>query len=295
VNPLFPLLLYFASGESLYPGIGLLIMAIIIANFQKPYWLPYARIFATWIGVAMIVMASPPLSWNALIFLVVAFLSWFVASAKSRSSSWASLQTFTSWILLVSALILCSIEYRHRRVPQMHTQIDDHLVVIGDSISAGVGDSAAIWPSIMQNGTGVEVKNLSKAGAMVADGLAMAERIGPADHLILIELGGNDLLSGEPSETFSGNLEQLMMKIMAPGRTVVMFELPLIPTAVAYGQAQRRIAVKYSVVLIPKRFFVEALLGQDATYDGIHLTKAGAKRMAAIVAGIFSPSFKTHS
>jgi lysophospholipase L1-like esterase len=294
VNPLFPLFLYFASGESLYLGVGLLIMAIVMSSFRKPYWLPYARILATWIGVAMIVMASPPLSRNVVIFLVIIFFIWLVTSAKSRATSWISLQTFTSCVLLVSVLVLCAIEYRHRRMPKMHTQIDDHLVVLGDSISAGVGGSTATWPSIMQTVTGVEVKNLSKAGAVVADGFVMAERIGPRDHLILVELGGNDLLSGEPLEIFSGNLERLMMRIVVPGRTVVMFELPLIPTAVAYGQAQRRIAAKYGVVLIPKRFLVYALSGRDATYDGIHLTNAGATRMAAIVAEIFSQSFRTH-
>jgi acyl-CoA thioesterase I len=186
-------------------------------------------------------------------------------------------------------------EYFHRRMPKLPVQLDDHLVVIGDSISAGIGDSTPTWPAIMQRATGVEVKNYAKAGAGVADGLAMAERIGPADHLILIELGGNDLLSGEPAEIFSGNLEQLMMKIMAPGKTVVMFELPLIPTAVAYGRAQRRIAGKYGVVLIPKRFLAEALSGHDATFDGLHLTNAGAMRMATMVAEILSPAFRLHS
>jgi acyl-CoA thioesterase-1 len=283
---------YFASGESLYPGVGLLILAMGISHFRVPKWLAPMRIAATWVGGAMIIMASPPVSWVFAGFLAFIFLLCLVASRQSRSTSRTTFQALISGVLLVSILVLFVNEYLHRRTPKFSSPTDDHLVVIGDSISAGIGDSASTWPAIMQNATGIQVENISKAGATVADGLAMVGQLRPTDHLVLIELGGNDLLSGESSETFARDLERLIAKTADPDRTIVMFELPLIPTAIPYGQAQRRIAAKYGVVLIPKRFFLEALSGRDATSDGLHLTKTGAIRMAAIVETIILPALK---
>lgn len=146
----------------------------------------------------------------------------------------------------------------------------------------------------MQQMTGVEVINLSRAGATMTDGLSMAERVSPADRLVLIELGGNDLIAGEPSDIFASALESVLMKLAAPGRTVVMFELPLLPSRVAYGQAQRRLAAKYGVWLIPKRCLASIIAGRGATSDGLHLTDAGSQRVALLVTKIVSPILKTN-
>jgi lysophospholipase L1-like esterase len=71
-----------------------------------------------------------------------------------------------------------------------------------------------------------------------------------------------------------------------------MFELPLFPHKIAYGQIQRRLAAKYGIWLIPKRCFIDVISGPNATLDGLHLSDAGAHRMAALVAHILSPVLK---
>ena len=177
----------------------------------------------------------------------------------------------------------------YRRVPVLKGERNSDLVIIGDSISAGIGDRVQSWPSVMNQMAGVKIKNLSKPGAAIADGLAMADRVIPEDRLILIELGGNDLIAGQPSAAYETTLEKVLAKLAAPGRTQVMFELPLVPTMVGYGQAQRRLARKYGVWLIPKRCFTKVISGEDATSDGLHLTDVGARRMAALVTEILSP------
>jgi hypothetical protein len=82
----------------------------------------------------------------------------------------------------------------------------------------------------------------------------------------VIEIGGNDLLMGVSAEEFGRALDALISKVIAPGRTGVMFELPLLPQKIAYGQIQRRLATKYG---IPKRYFTEAIGDADATSDGL--------------------------
>ncbi len=126
----------------------------------------------------------------------------------------------------------------------------------------------------------------------MSDGWSMAEKVTDEDHLILIELGGNDLIAGESSASFARALDTVLARLATPGRTLVMFELPLLPDRIAYGQVQRRLCSKYGVWLIPKRFLTGVIADQDATSDGLHLTEVGTRRMEAVVSRILLPVLK---
>ena len=123
----------------------------------------------------------------------------------------------------------------------------------------------------------------------------MAQRANADDRLVLIELGGNDLIAGEPSDVFARGLEELLANLAAPERIIVMFELPLLPDRTAYGRIQRRLAERHGVWLIPKRYLTSVIAGQDATSDGLHLTDVGAGRMAALVARVLRPVLRARS
>jgi acyl-CoA thioesterase-1 len=116
----------------------------------------------------------------------------------------------------------------------------------------------------------------------------MAAQVLPEDRVVLIEIGGNDLLAGLPSSEFGRSLEAILSIVATPGRTVVMFELPLLPNVIQYGQIQRRLAANYGVWLIPKRYFVGVISGANATSDGLHLSETGTRRMAVRVARVLS-------
>jgi len=167
--------------------------------------------------------------------------------------------------LLALLFVLPVVEFSHRAMPVIVGAPTDHLVVIGDSISSGVDPRVPAWPVVLQHMTGVAVKNLARPGAQTMEGRVMAEKITPEDRIVLIEIGGNDLLGGTPSSEFGRALDALLSKVSAPGRTVLMFELPLLPNKISYGQIQRRLATKYRVLLIPKRFLVDVIGGANAT------------------------------
>jgi len=145
----------------------------------------------------------------------------------------------------------------------------------------------------MQATTGIRVKNLSSVGAFTAEGLGMAAKVESEDRVVLIEMGGNDLIGGVLSVQFGRSLDALLQKVTAPGRTVVMFELPLLPDRISYGQIQRRLAKKYGVWLIPKRYFTGVIGGANATSDGLHLLPEGTRRMATVVADALAPVLKS--
>ena len=181
-------------------------------------------------------------------------------------------------------LVLTSSEFLHRHMPLIKGSASDHLVVVGDSISSGIDSRIPTWPTIFESRTGAVVKNLSRPGAGVADALMQASQVQPQDTLVLLEIGGNDILSGESSAAFEQNLDSLLAKLSRAGRTLVMFELPLLPNKIGYGQNQRRLAARYRVFLIPKHYFTAVLSGRNATTDGLHLSETGARRMATLVA-----------
>jgi hypothetical protein len=91
----------------------------------------------------------------------------------------------------------------------------------------------------------------------------------------------------------SSTSDALLSKVAGPNRTVLMFELPLLPNKIAYGQIQRRLSAKYRVALIPKRYFAQVIGDADATTDGLYLSASGARRMAALVTQVLSPFLKS--
>jgi len=288
-----PPALYFASGESLYPGVAFLVLAIATEPFRKGRGLALFRTIATWLGLAMIVMASPPVSgWMAVSFAAI-FVLWIVASGRAQSRIlWTGLRKTSAAILLGMLLVLLASELFYRRMPNIHGVPADHLVIIGDSISAGVDPSVPNWPRLLQQETGVPVENLSQAGATMAATEQVAAKVTPQDTALLIEIGGNDLLMGVSSREFERGLDSLLRGLAVPGRTLVMFELPLLPHWIAYGRVQRRLAEQYGVFLIPKHCFASVLSGADATSDGLHLSAVGAQRMADLVGRVLAPILK---
>jgi acyl-CoA thioesterase I len=290
-----PVGLYFASGESLYIGAALLLLATILSIYLKRRWLPLRNLL-TFSAFALIVMACPPFSWSVDAIFLSTFAVWFFTSnLASPGYALAKLHVASAGVLLMLLLLLPAIELSHHSMPVIVGDVSDHLVVIGDSISSGIDPHIATWPVVLQRITGVPVKNLARPGADTVEGQVMAQSITAQDHLVLIEIGGNDLLTGVSSNEFGQALNTLLAKVTSPGRIVLMFELPLLPHKISYGQIQRRLAAKYGAYLIPKRYFVEVIGGAGATSDGLHLSEVGARRMATLVARVLSPVLKSPS
>lgn len=291
-----PVALYFASGDSLYPGAAMLLLAIGMSPYAKRGSVVRVRNLAAWLALALIVMASPPFPWVLDAIFFSAFVMWFVAANRAApGQALVRLRLAAAAVLLVLLLVSPTMEFFRRTMPAIVGASDNHLVVIGDSISSGIDARVPAWPVFMEQTTGVSVKNLAYPGAQAIEGQALTKGVAPEDRVVLIEIGGNDLLAGVPFEEFGRGLEAILAKLAVPGRTVVMFELPLLPQKVAYGQVQRRLAAKYGVWLIPKRYFTEVIGGANATSDGLHLSEMGSQRMAALVAQALSPVLKSRT
>jgi acyl-CoA thioesterase-1 len=165
--------------------------------------------------------------------------------------------------------------------------------VVGDSVSAGMGGERQTWPRLLSDRHGVHVHDLSLAGATVATALRdQAGGVTESGALVVLEIGGNDVLGGTASEAFERDLDALLTSLRGGGdRTVVMLELPLPPLHNRFGAAQRRLAARHGVVLVPKRVLFGVLTARGATLDTIHLTQTGHTMMAEAMWQVLQQAF----
>ncbi|MEN6587350.1 MAG: arylesterase [Sulfuricella sp.] len=103
------------------------------------------------------------------------------------------------------------------------------VLALGDSLTAGNGvapDEA--WPSLLAKRTGWHVINGGVSGDTSADALqrlpALLEEHKPV--LVLVTLGGNDMLRRIPQEETVANLGQILAQIKAHGAKAVLLATP---------------------------------------------------------------------
>ena len=164
------------------------------------------------------------------------------------------------------------------------------LSIVGDSVTAGLGDPrVTTWPRLLSLNRPLEICDLSHAGETVESAMLRLEASPLGDGLILLEIGGNDLLGPTTMRSYARGLEELLRHVCSPERTILMFELPSIPLFNEFGRIQRRLAAQYGVILIPKRYFVSVLTAADATVDGVHLSQHGQDLMADLIWQLIEP------
>ena len=181
----------------------------------------------------------------------------------------------TLW--LAAELVELPYQFSPRVPPLGHPALG----IIGDSLTAGMGEQNVVtWPGILADRHGVVVHDHSQAGANLATALRQAASVSSDERLVLLEIGGNDILGETTPSGFEAGLARLLSAVCRPGRVVVMLELPLPPTYNAFGRIQRRLARQYQTLLVPKRVLLGILQEPGTTLDTIHLSQAGHQRMS---------------
>ena len=157
------------------------------------------------------------------------------------------------------------------------------VLVVGDSISAGFGlDTQPSWVDLLherlkQQGFEHQVVNASISGDTSSGGLARLPAL-LAEHrpeLVIIELGGNDGLRGQPTEQLQQNLAAMVADSRKQGAGVLLLGMQLPPNYGArytqsFAKVYSDLAASAEVPLVP--FFLEGVGGQPALMqaDGIH-------------------------
>ena len=285
-----PLTMHLASGASLFSGGALLVLAIGLSCLRRGRWATIARNLLAWLGLALVFGSATPYPLWVDGLILTFFLAWFLSEEIARVRRFFAPPP--ARIALAALVVLVAAwEAVYLTVPQVPSGRGSRLYVIGDSISAGIGDRHPPWPEVLATVYRIPVTNLSKAGSDVSEALAWVRQIVEPNAVVLIEIGGNDLLNGTSSQEFAGHLAALLAAGVRPDRMVVMLELPLIPLSAGYGRAQRDLAAQHGVFLIPKRYFAAVLSAPGASLDGLHLSEAGTHLMADTLFPYLAPAF----
>jgi acyl-CoA thioesterase-1 len=177
-------------------------------------------------------------------------------------------------------------EAPHRRVPRLKVSGGTTVYVLGDSISAGIGMEHRCWPTVLHDLTKLQVINLAQPGATVESAVAQAGGIKEFGSLVILEIGGNDLLRGTDPHTFRKQLESLVSRLRSDQHQVLLVELPLFPFQNAFGVVQRNTVSSHGAAMLPKRCFAKVLGMRGGTVDGLHLSQEGHNAMAEIMAEV---------
>jgi acyl-CoA thioesterase-1 len=240
--------------------------------------------------VLFVVISATPLPWVAYGIWAAVLGVWVYAESRSEKLSRRRVAGCRA-----AAVATCAaaglLELPYHVTPRPVAAANSAVGIIGDSVTAGMGENEAVtWPRLLAERHNVVVHDQSQMGATVTSAQKQAAKLRPEDEVVVIEIGGNDLLGSTSVAGFETGLDALLNDVARPGRRVVMFELPLPPGFNAYGQVQRRLAAEHRVKLIPKRVLMGVLAGHGATLDSIHLSQAGHELMAEAVGEILDLS-----
>ncbi len=272
------LTLQVANGNAFF--IGLAVVALVSPSrflTQKKAWRLGTRVAAV-IGATLMIASATPLSFSIYLLWLALFWVAFALPMQFRRAAIGA-----TVCLLILSVVMWIHELGYRQIPAIPVRATQTIYVIGDSISAGIRNEKQPWPERLRCDYHLDVVNLAQAGATVESAIQQVQKVTISNSLAIVEIGGNDFFGATKASDFASNLDQLLALLVKQKHTIAMFELPLLPFHNAFGDAQRILAAKYHIVLIPKTCMARILGKAGATLDGLHLSQSGHEAMARMI------------
>lgn len=172
------------------------------------------------------------------------------------------------------------------------------ILAFGDSLTAGYqlrpGDSfpAQLEAALRKSGRAVRVHNAGVSGDTTTQGRArlnwVLTGLKAKPDLVILELGANDMLRGQPVATARANLDAMLTDFGRMGVPVILAGMHASPNlgrvyATEFNAVYPALAKTHKAVLYP--FFMNGVAGVPGLQlgDGLHPTAGG---VAVIVRGI---------
>lgn len=155
------------------------------------------------------------------------------------------------------------------------------IVCLGDSITAGVGAGPGeAYPDLLAQRLGAEVVNAGVPGDTAADGLARLDEVLDADPwLVVVELGGNDILRRVPPEQTETALRSILDRLLAARVVPVLVEIEA-PLAASYAKVFDRLDEAYDIPVL-EDVLGDILTDSSLKSDTIHPNARGYEVLAA--------------
>lgn len=272
---------HIASGQSFFSGSVLLLVCVYgMAFTNRSRW----SITGMAIGLILIAVSSTPLGLTYYSLLALAIVGLVSTLALRERNPKAPKRCAIALFGIMTVGI--GLEANWHMLPHLDVDPHDKIFIFGDSLTAGIGDEATTWPKLFTEASHLEVSDHSRVGARVSTMIEIARHQDLGGQVVVLEIGGNDILLGTSASEFHARLDESLANVSNRAEHVVMFELPLPPFFHSFGSAQRNLAKKYQVTLIPKHVLMGVLTTGDSTLDSIHLSTDGHRVMAEQVGRI---------
>lgn len=186
--------------------------------------------------------------------------------------------------LLLSALLACG--EKSPLLPKLGGE--DVILAFGDSLTYGTGaGTQEAYPHVLSKLIGRPIIGAGVPGETTADGLerlpAVLDEVNP--RLLLLCMGGNDMLRKVDSASIESNLRAMVRLTKARGIGVVLIG---VPTPELFGGPPGfydRIAKDFSLPL-EKKVLNDVLFDRSLKSDPIHPNAAGYRRVAEALADL---------
>jgi acyl-CoA thioesterase-1 len=159
-----------------------------------------------------------------------------------------------------------------------------HILAFGDSLLAGYGlDDGESYPDRLEQalrarGVNAKIANAGVSGDTTAAGLQRldftlkSQAIKP--DLVIISLGGNDMLRSLPPAQTRTNFEAILKRLKGDGIPVVVLGMLAAPNlgrdyAAAFNPIYPQLSEKYGAVLVP--FFLQPVIDKPDLMQGDHV------------------------
>ena len=173
------------------------------------------------------------------------------------------------------------------------------LLVLGDSLSAGYGiNQGRGWVALLRSDLGPDhqVINGSISGDTTGGGLnrlpVLLEKYSP--NYVLLELGGNDGLRGQPLSLMKRNLQAMISLVRKAGAEPILFGMRLPPNygrrySDAFAAVYPQLASEENLLLIPFQLEELAITEGMIQEDGLHPTALAQPVIKEVVRGYIQP------
>ena len=173
------------------------------------------------------------------------------------------------------------------------------LLVLGDSLSAGYGiNQESGWVALLDDDLGNEhrIINGSISGDTTGGGLnrlpRLLEEFSP--DYVLLELGGNDGLRGQPLNLMKSNLQAMINLVREAGAEPVLFGMRLPPNygrrySDAFAAVYPQLSEAENVLLIPFQLEELSITEGMIQEDGLHPTALAQPIIKEVIKGYIKP------
>lgn len=210
--------------------------------------------------------------------------SGFISNRSIHNNIRSTVMAVAMMTTIMSAAVMTSSCSKEQ--PKEYLPADSTVVALGDSLTYGYGATPQTsYPAILGELTGWQVINAGVNGNTSADVLARsAAIIAQNPDLVLLGVGGNDVLRRTESMTTKANITATIATIKAANIPVVLIAEPHFSSSALFGKASdnpiyKEIAASEEIPLYSKGWS-QVLSDDSLKSDQIHANAAGYRHFA---------------